>query len=497
MDKKYKIFIAIGIVLYVVYHIGTLVYSPIPWFDEADYANITESFIRDHTFTEMSRNISWEVAQLDLAYGPVYFIMQSALIKVFGFTIFSFRFTNLFFGLLSLVLIYRICRHLRFSDMATVLVVTLVALDPQFNQFLHSGRPDLISLSFCLGAYLLFVHITFPLTARHLFYAFFAGSLLGWAFLTNPRILFSFSFYLFYFIYEVIESRFKNLLPIITKYLVAALAIGLFLGLWVFIEFGSVQKYIYETYTNSPIMHEHVGFSAERMKISYNLVMFIYALVCFVILLLRGKLRENLKMVLFALPPILVFMFLVSGGLGGRYYGVIVPFVTILFVGATVNAYKTRLFTTLNWSLAVLFCGLFLFKGAYVFATMGKRDPAYYTKAVAAYIPEHATVAGDFQYYWILKTLHCRYQALEENGTFDQKVQYYQKNKYDYFIINKDNAYRTIYEKAFLGDYKLVGTIEEGKENEFFSRIIRKLPYKITESYACYIYKYEGANSIK
>lgn len=494
MNKRYT-FIFIGILLYVIYNISTLQYSPVPWFDEVCHASITESFVKNGIIYEEARNISPDVKQLDLAYGPVYAMLQSVMTSVFGFTIFTFRFTNMFFGLVNLLLIFKICQHLKFKPLATALTLSLIAFDPQFNQFLHSGRMDLIGLFFFLAAYLLFVSNTDNKGVKYIIQSAIVGILLGCSYMTNPRILFAFFFFVFYFLYELSDNKFRNVKHLVIKNLVV---VGAFVGLfssWVFYQFGSFSNYIYEIYTKSPMLKEHVGFSLHGVRLTYNMVMHLSAVVCFVVLVLNRKVKENLSMVLFAAPAVIIFLLLVRDGLTGRYYGLVVPFVTILFTGCTINAYENQFSKAVNYLVLGGFVTLFVFKGTYIFATLEQRDPAVYDKVISGYIQGNASVAADFQYYYISKKHNWQYQCLEQNGTPAEKTAYFLKNKYDYFIISKSNRYRTQYEQEFLnGRYQLIGTIEDKSSDNFFHTLIRKLPVNISEGYGGYIYKYIGEN---
>ncbi len=493
MDKKYSRFIFFGVLLYVVYHVATLIYSPIPWFDEETYANITESFLKNGHFYEEARNISVATSKLDLAYGPVYFMLQGAVTTLFGFSIFTFRMTNLFFGLGCLFLIYKVCRQLKFSDQVTLITLLLIGLDPQFNQFLHSGRMDFIALFFFLSSYLVFTSINSSGTNKYLLKGLLTGILMACAFLTNPRILFSFSFYPFFFLFELISGKFKNALPLILKYAAVVVSFVCLYGIWVYVEFGSLANYISETYTNSPIMKEHVGATTAGLRLNYNMIMHILSLVCFLLLLITGKIRQQISVVLLTVPAVIVFLLLVSGGIAGRYYGLVVPFTTILIVGSTLAAFGNLPSKIFVRALAGLFFVVFVFKAVYIFATMDQRNPATYDKIISATIPDGSSVGGDFQYYYIGRKHGWKFQCLEQNGTKLEEVSYFQDHKYDYFVIEKNNNFQALYQSTFLKDkYKLVATIDENTYNSLFHRIIARLPYKITEGYACYIYKYTG-----
>src|ERR1700733_12767355 len=110
--------IALVFSLYVIYHLLSLSYSPLPWFDEVCFASITHDYMQHHTFFDTTHDLSVRVQSIQ--YGPVYFVLQSLMAKLFGFSIFTFRFTNLFFGITCLFIIYKICIQLNFKPKAIV-----------------------------------------------------------------------------------------------------------------------------------------------------------------------------------------------------------------------------------------------------------------------------------------------------------------------------------------------------------------------------------------
>jgi hypothetical protein len=491
MNKKYFAFVFIGI-LYVVYHLATLIYSPIPWFDEVPHALMAESFLKNGVLFEEGRHISPYVRNIDVAFGPGYAIIQSFMIKTFGLSMFTFRFTNMFFGFINLILLFFICRHFKLGTALTALVLCMVAFDPQYNQFLHSGRMDFIALFYVLVAYLIFFRTRDYSGYKYIIQSILIGLLLGCAFLTTPRMVFTFGFFVICFGYELYENKLKNLKPILLKNLLILTSFAFLFWLWIRHQFGTIGNYISETYTNSPIMKEHVGAGSAGFRLTYNLAMHLLALTCFAILLLNKKGRKHIPLLTFTVSSIIFFLLLVGGGLSGRYYGVIVPYVTLLLIACTIYAYNTRLSKVLPYTILAAFVGLFLFKATYIFGTMKQRDPHYYDKLISAHIPDGSSVVADFQYFYISKNHRWNYQSLEENGTFPEKTEYFYKHKYDYFIINKNNGFRTYYDTTFLKNrYQLIATIEDREANTF-NKIINKLPARINESYACYIYKYIG-----
>ena len=71
-------------------------------------------------------------------------------------------------------------------------------------------------------------------------------------------------------------------------------------------------------------------------------------------------------------------------------------------------------------------------------------------------------------------------------------MKYFFDNKVNYFIINKENPNKDAYDKVLRDNkYELEATVDINNSS-FFHRILMKLPYRISEGYSCYIYKYIG-----
>jgi 4-amino-4-deoxy-L-arabinose transferase-like glycosyltransferase len=489
MAKKYKILILIASVIYVIYHFATLIYSPLPWFDEVSFASITNSYLKHHTFFEEARIIVLPEQKLD--YGPVYFMMQAAIIKTFGFSIFNFRITSLLFGLIDLFLVYKICRQLRFTVIATVVTIMLIALEPNFNQFLHSGRMDFVTLFFFFLSYLIFARIASVKISQIIAPALFTGVLLAFAILTTPRIIFAFSFYAFYFIYEI-SLKDKDWKALLLKY--AFVLVG-FIGvdyIWIYSAFGSLHGFIYY-YTHSAVIKEHTGMDTGVKTIKYNLLIYVYAFIAFFVLLKNKAVKNNINLVLLTLPVIMAFLVLVTGGLSGRYFAMVAPFTYLLIGGVLAGMYSNTLSKGITYLIVGLFAAVFIFKGAYIFGTIQQHDPYKNETKISWYLTKGALVAGDFRYYYIARDNDCSFLSLEENGRWDNKIKYFLNHKVNYFIISKDNPGLSDYDKVLLDNkYKLEAVVNDDNNTGFFHKVIMKLPYKISENYSCYIYKYIG-----
>ena len=273
MNKKYKIFILIISLLYVVYHLVTLSYSPLPWFDEVSFASITNSYIKAHTFYPEAINIT--VHRQNSMYGPLFFMLQAFIVKMWGLSMFNFRISNLLFGFADLYLVYRICLHFRFKAIAIFATVIILAFDRSYNQFLHSGRMDFMTVFFFLASFLAFVSIDTIQKSKAIPLAVLTGALLAASFLTTPRIIFAFSFYCCYFFYDVYEHR-QNVRDTLVKYGMIAITFSALFYVWVYTEFGNLHNYIDANYTSNEVIKAHVG--TTEFQLNTGLLYFGYAL---------------------------------------------------------------------------------------------------------------------------------------------------------------------------------------------------------------------------
>lgn len=488
MSKKHTFFILLVSVLYVIYHLVTLSYSPLPWFDEVSFASVTNSYIKHHTFYPEAINIT--VHRQNTMYGPIYFAIQAFIIKTFGLSMFNFRISNLLFGFADIYLVYRICLQLKFKPAAILATILILAFDRSYNQFLHSGRMDFVTIFFFLASYLVFIEIGTKAGMKQVVQAVLTGTLIACAFLTTPRIVFAFSFYFFYFFYDLYENRQGNLKPVLLKYAIIILTFCALFYLWVYVEFGNIQNYIYATYTSNEVMQKHVGTTLNELRFNSGLLYFVYVFVCFAMLIIARRAKENMNLILLTVPACICFLLLVGGALTGRYYAMAAPFATLLIVGTTMNIFGSTTFKIVNYGIVSILICMFLFKGIYVFTTMQERDPEANEKRIMQYIPAYSTVAGDFEFYYFARRKQCYYQCLGENGAPQTIYKYFLDRKYDYFIFNKNSRDIEDYKNFVFGNrYKLIATIDDSQQHKWMWNIISKLGYMVTENYSCYIYK--------
>ena len=489
MKKIYIIILVAACLLYISFHLITLIYSPLPWFDEVSFGCITESYLKNHTFFETERILV--VPGEKLSYGPLFFMWQAFIVKLFGFTLFNMRISCMLFGFIDLVLVYKVCKKLGFSSFATGIAICFIALEPNFNQFLHSARMDYLMLGFFLFSYLLYIKINTKNTNKLILYSLLVGILLSCSMLTNPRIIFALVLYIFLFIYEVYTFERSEKKLVIIKYILITVGFLAIYSLWIQFGYGGINNFILNNKQNSQVMKEHVGIGTS-ISIRYNFFIFLYAIIAFVILAHKKMLRPNINLLLFGLPATISFIFIVGGGISGRYYAIASPFVSLLIVGITINILHNKLLKYITICICCAFGALFLFKVIYILSTLPQHDPKRNEQIISKYITKKNTsVCGDFLYYYIARNNGCSFFSSEANGeNNDEKIKYFREQKFQYFILDKMNWNREEYEQKLLNiDYRLVAVIKDNNNIGFLSKFLSKLNYLIIDTYDCYIYE--------
>jgi hypothetical protein len=490
MNSRYRLLLGIVLTLYVIYHFATLVYSPLPWFDEITFLSMTESYIKDKTFYETCRILV--IPDEKLVYGPLFFILQAFIIKSLGFSIFTVRLSSLVFGIINLALIYKICRHFKFGYAATFIAIAIVAFEPNFNQFLHSGRNDFVTLFFFLISYLVYINTDSRSHTKTIIFGLFTGIMLACAALTTPRIIFAFSFYVFALIYEIAADKSKTLLHTIIKYCCIAAGFISIYSIWVYSAFDSFKAFI-DYNLNSPVIQAHTGVESA-FRPSYYLFVFIYAFIALIVSLRNKALSQNRELLLFTVPIVVSFILIVTGGLTGRYFALADTFLAIMIAGLTIHLHNGKIMKYATYTLILFYVGIFMVKAVYIAANASLRNPYTNEAIITQYIKPNNAIVADFQYYYIARNKNCTFLSIDENGMMDKKLEYIYKNKFRYFIVNKNNWAADFYHTEVLkNNYKLIANIDiKNNTSGLFQRVLKKLPYKISESYSCRIYEYKG-----
>ncbi|MCS7005776.1 MAG: hypothetical protein NZM38_10700 [Cytophagales bacterium] len=184
-EKIFLRFFILFTTLYVVIHLFTLDYFPLPWFDETYMADIALSWRKDSTFTRTVALHDSPPTQ-ELIYGPVYFVLVGMWLKWIPFSLWGYRFFVLVAGLLVWILVCRMYWLEQRNIYQSILFAILFALNPLFNRCLHEGRMDFIAIVFALVSWLGLM--LFQRKERYAILYFWISSLAwGFSLLTTPR----------------------------------------------------------------------------------------------------------------------------------------------------------------------------------------------------------------------------------------------------------------------------------------------------------------------
>lgn len=123
-------------------------------------------------------------------YGPVFFYLQSFLIKIFGLQHFIFRLPGLAAAYVSVLLLAGVLRHHEVSRLYSLLFVLAAVVDVSFNRNVVGGRMDMVAVMFVLLALYLASRQAAKPEAGACMRWLLVGGLSAVAYLTTPRALF-------------------------------------------------------------------------------------------------------------------------------------------------------------------------------------------------------------------------------------------------------------------------------------------------------------------
>lgn len=210
-----------------------------PQIDEGMFASpalnlATEGFFGT-TVLEIERSPLTRINERTYWVLPLYLLNTAASFKVFGFSLFTMRLVNVFWGFALIAAWYFIARELSKNAKIAVLTLILVACNYTVLDTAASGRMDMMSAS--LGFIALAAYLT--LRERHLAAAVFVSqSFVVLAGLTHPNGIMAFAGLLFATIYFDFRSlKPKHVFVAAVPYLVGGTAFGI----WVLQDFAAFK----------------------------------------------------------------------------------------------------------------------------------------------------------------------------------------------------------------------------------------------------------------
>ena len=395
--------------LAVVFHFATLHLYPFPWFDEAFFASITDSYLQKETFIpDVVRVVKGN--KESLAYGPVYFWLTALWVKITSFSAYNFRMVSLVFGILSSIVLWRITK----SKLALLLII-----DPFFSIGLHHARMETTAIFFVLLSLLCFQNKKMEVGA--LWFSI--------AFLTTPRIFFFLPAILVYLLLQKIS------------YQKIVFALFIFLSIyatWIFAKHGSIQNWF--NYYSKVINGNDTatsGFIGANFYIPKHEYLLIGATLFSVLLNFYFKKCLSFLSV-FGVLAIFSFYFLITDW--GYYSVLILPIYYLILLG-TLSDIK------FSWKV-VLLTILLTFNGVYLCYKISSIMNTNYQeisaseKHILSIIPSGSNVIGSARFYYLMKNHKCDYQL---HNKYADAVTCVKKlttaYEYEYLIVEPGNTY--------------------------------------------------------
>jgi 4-amino-4-deoxy-L-arabinose transferase-like glycosyltransferase len=421
--NKYLVFI-LFIISYLLWHIFTLSYNPLPWFDDTYFASISMNLVEQGNFIariSYHAQDGWEA----LIYGPIYFFLTGISLKIFGFGILQFRIVNLLFGFMSIWVCLKIIR-LNGISRSSILFICVFALDPFFMLSIHEGRMELTALFFALLSF----YYILKNGKRDLYYSAISASL---ALMTTPRsAIVIIGVVMILMVNSYKEGRYKPLI------LWAAILLGIY-AIWIFYAFGN-PIHCFNYYKDIEEREHYLGgrFYIPRQEH----VLIIVALFSIVINFIQK--RSNFPDLLSSVSIAVILLFYAIVLDWGPYSALIIPFYYILIFNK--DEFRWSFSNPRLYMLIVLIIhntSYFTLKSGQIISSMEQRDPAIADKFIADHIPPGSRVVGDALYFYSVKRSASDYQLFNEYGTLPAREQKHRElYNYDYLIITEQSLTR-------------------------------------------------------
>lgn len=155
--------------------------TPLPWFDEILLVSAARSATLGHPAAPSVLYMFPHTMRSDLFYGPVVFWIGSAVLKVFGLSLWSWRLLGWFSGVAVVLESAWLVLRLGGSREWAAFAALMVTMSPAIGSTITSGRTDTITLAFELLAFCLLLPESSPMRST------LAGFSWAMAILSTPR----------------------------------------------------------------------------------------------------------------------------------------------------------------------------------------------------------------------------------------------------------------------------------------------------------------------
>jgi hypothetical protein len=381
------------------------------WFDEAFMANMAFNLSEGRGMILDLIPGYWN-GEL-LLYGPLYFYLQSGLIKLFGLQDIIFRFPAYFSAYLSVVTLFLILRRNKLGYVFMTYFLIAVVVDVSFNRSLVSGRMDMLAVLLVLLA-LYFSGFECRKSACQRIQWTVVGFLSASAYLTTPRSLFLLPCVAVYSLSKLLgwPVHLKQLnANKVVLLLFAFLAFIVPVGIWIWYV-GGPSAYI--GLFRQEGASKHIAPSFFRSP--YDNIAIVIMLVL-VVLNYKKLMTDALAFGLFL--TYIAFSLCVKEV--GPYAGMIMPFVLALIV---ILLEKSDLHAYSRYALiaAITLPGLLLagLRGVDLRLNSACRDGAAVAAKAEMFIGREKKIVAPFKYYFLLEKpgrelVTFDYSKLEKN----------------------------------------------------------------------------------
>ena len=482
-DKVMKYSLCVVVFLLAIWHLWSLQYSPVVWYDEIVMAGINHSIIDGRGFID---EVQGEGPAY--AYGPIYFLMTVLSSKILGFGLYSLRLVNLLFAFICVFATYKIIKRLNITNLIAVVVIAILAMDALLIQDAHSGRMECVALTFALICYYLVVgEVSNSVKIKTV--VIFSISM-ALSFMTTPRVAVILLPIAIYYLWRLYSSH--KWLGIVTYILIPILLYSI----WVYSSYGSYSEMInyytvsHSNQTSSSLVDLFVG--GNFMIAKYHIPMIILSVVAF----LYSLKRDDRYLSLLFLCPIVVFYLIVKDT--GDYATFILPFYVILIALGMEVVYNSRnskikpiIYSLIGVCLFVNI-GIFLLKAATVVSTLSTREWKPVDAWVAKVLKQGESVTGSDAYYY----------SLAKNGNSYQRPYYIEidnevkcitgRFRPKYLLLTDED--KEPYTKSVIPQLKLtkIAEYKPVKNKNFVTDFLDKHHIVVRSSYAGTLYRIDG-----
>jgi len=147
--KKINLYLLVYIGIYFVINLILLTKFPTMHSDESWLSGLTRSMMNEGVgTTEYFFDL---LPRYPHAIKTIFHLMQMMFISIFGYSLFAVRLLSLFFGIISLVIFYKILVKLTNSNILSFIGMIILSLDIQFIYASHFARQEIVIIAFILA----------------------------------------------------------------------------------------------------------------------------------------------------------------------------------------------------------------------------------------------------------------------------------------------------------------------------------------------------------